>query len=177
MKLVWKPHTAKWGLLNCTVTACIPHTFPPTNLTITFCSVGMFPRIHIRHTLLQHSVICTNTPSSGYVHSFIYLIRLSPHYSSLLRWCLYKFVLRKFHFQNWNLSWTISSWSHVPHNQTFLRCVVMFLFYLQEGVTPLHAACLEGHLLVVECLIAEKADVNHQTKVHPILLITCTLLQ
>ena len=46
-------------------------------------------------------------------------IRLSPHYSSLLRWCLYKFVLRAFHFQNHKYcrqlkSCTFTSYSLIP---------------------------------------------------------------
>ena len=35
-------------------------------------------------------------------------------------------------------------------------------------MTPLYTACLEGHIPVVEHLIAAKADVNHQIKVHPV---------
>jgi len=49
-------------------------------------------------------------------------------------------------------------------------------FYHQEGATSLLVACKNGHLPVVECLISAKADVNHQKKVHPVLLITCTKL-
>ena len=39
---------------------------------------------------------------------------------------------------------------------------------LQDGTTPLYVACQEGHLTIVEQLIAAKADINHQRKVDPI---------
>lgn len=40
-----------------------------------------------------------------------------------------------------------------------------FFTLIQDGATPLQIACLNGHLPIVEYLIAAKADVNCQTKV------------
>ena len=44
--------------------------------------------------------------------------------------------------------------------------------HLQDGWTPLFIACHEGHVSVVEHLIATKADINHQDEVNPVLYIS-----
>ena len=46
-----------------------------------------------------------------------------------------------------------------------LCCYGANVLYLQDGATPLYIACQNGHLPVVERLIAAKADVNRQRKV------------
>jgi len=38
--------------------------------------------------------------------------------------------------------------------------LLLNVLHIQDGATPLHIACLEGYLPVVERLIAAKADVN-----------------
>lgn len=47
-----------------------------------------------------------------------------------------------------------------------LMCIVMYggcityVLCYQDGTTPLHIACQEGHLPVVQQLIEERADIN-----------------
>ena len=45
--------------------------------------------------------------------------------------------------------------------------------HLQDGWTPLFIACHEGHVSVVEHLIAAKAHINHQDEVNHVLHV-CT---
>ncbi len=55
-------------------------------------------------------------------------------------------------------------------------CSLACSFYLdsvQNGFTALCVAAKEGHLRVVELLIAAKADVNIQTKVSHIKVFVC----
>ena len=88
------------------------------------------------------------------------------------RWYLHKFVLRTFHFQSHNRKLNyqqLKSCIFTRHSSAmFLWWYLWTVLYLQNGGTPLYIACQEGHLLIVERLIAAKADVNHQKKV-PIL--------
>ena len=45
------------------------------------------------------------------------------------------------------------------------NAVLIVIIHLQDGATPLYIACQEGHLPVVEQLIAAKVDVDCQKKV------------
>ena len=44
--------------------------------------------------------------------------------------------------------------------------------YVQDGQTALYIAAKEGHTQVAEVLLSREANVNHQTKVKLILLVT-----
>ena len=44
-------------------------------------------------------------------------------------------------------------------------------FLSQDGQTALFAASRKGHAQIVELLIKREADVNHQTKVRPLVLV------
>ena len=46
-----------------------------------------------------------------------------------------------------------------------LLVIDWFSFYSQNGWTPLMQACSEGHVKVVERLVAAKADLNQANKV------------
>ena len=47
--------------------------------------------------------------------------------------------------------------------------------HVQTGQTALYIASLEGHDQIVELLLRREADVNHQIKVRPLMLV-CVLL-
>ena len=47
--------------------------------------------------------------------------------------------------------------------------------HLQDGQTTLYIACKNGHDQIVELLLKKEADVNHQNKVKPLLLV-CVFL-
>ena len=46
----------------------------------------------------------------------------------------------------------------------FILLLILTLF-VQDGFAALHAACSEGHLRVVECLVNAKSDLNLLTNV------------
>ena len=49
--------------------------------------------------------------------------------------------------------------------------------HVQDGETALLLASLKGHDQIVELLLRREADVNHQTKVRPLMLVcVCVLL-
>ena len=51
----------------------------------------------------------------------------------------------------------------MDENSKFLKFPSMIdqsVLHLQDGATPLYIACQNGHILVIEQLIAAKADVN-----------------
>lgn len=50
----------------------------------------------------------------------------------------------------------------------------LVMFYLQDGWSPLYTASLNGHIDVVESLIAAGANVNEATKVRTVYMQTCT---
>lgn len=45
------------------------------------------------------------------------------------------------------------------------RGLFVLLFLLQQGLLPLHEACLEGHTRIVHLLLAMGTDVNARTGV------------
>ena len=45
------------------------------------------------------------------------------------------------------------------------------LLHVQDGQTALYIACEKGHDQIVELLLRRKANVNHQTKVGPLMLV------
>ena len=51
------------------------------------------------------------------------------------------------------------------YTSVLLWCYHWGVLHLQTGTTPLGIACQEGHLPVVQHLIAAKAEINHQAKV------------
>ena len=94
-------------------------------------------------------------------------------YTTCLKWLPYS------PDDNFLLFWSVSLCcyqSHIISALTDVHFNNLKYFYHQKGATPLVVASEEGHLPVVERLIAVKADVSHQTKVHPMLLITCTFI-
>ena len=50
-----------------------------------------------------------------------------------------------------------------------------FPLHVQDGQTALYIACKNGHDQIVELLLKKEADVNHQTKVRPLMLV-CVFL-
>ena len=47
--------------------------------------------------------------------------------------------------------------------------------HVQDGQTALYIACKNSHDQIVELLLKKEADVNHQTKVRPLMLV-CVFL-
>ena len=45
-----------------------------------------------------------------------------------------------------------------------------FPLHVQDGQTALFIACKEGHDQIVELLLRRETDVNHQTKVRPLMI-------
>ena len=43
--------------------------------------------------------------------------------------------------------------------------------HVQDGQTPLYIGSCEGHDQIVELLLSREANVNHQTKVRPLMLV------
>ena len=43
--------------------------------------------------------------------------------------------------------------------------------HVQDGQTALYIGCKQGHDQIVELLLRREADVNHQTKVRPLMLV------
>ena len=54
--------------------------------------------------------------------------------------------------------------------ETTTKCMVIMIFLLQDGVTPLIAASCNGHVDALKLLIANKADVNLTDKVYIVYL-------
>ena len=50
-------------------------------------------------------------------------------------------------------------------NDTVCFFFCFFFIYLQHGATPLYITCRNGHVAVVEKLIAAKAEVNCQRSI------------
>ena len=71
---------------------------------------------------------------------------------SLVYACLYTHYLHS----------VLPLWSILHCHSILMSAVLLWLkcSHLQTGVTPLFITCDNGHLLVVECLIAAKANVN-----------------
>ena len=49
------------------------------------------------------------------------------------------------------------------------------LFHVQDGLTALFIASRNGHDQIVELLLKKEVDLNHQTKVRPLMLV-CVFL-
>ena len=43
--------------------------------------------------------------------------------------------------------------------------LTLIFFPIKKCFTPLSIACQEGHVHVAECLLLNKAEINHQTEV------------
>ena len=67
------------------------------------------------------------------------------------------------HFLSWLI--TFSHGLYTVSNMWGSVLLCYYVFFLQDGATPLIIACAMGRLSVLKHLIAGKADVNHQTKV------------
>ena len=48
---------------------------------------------------------------------------------------------------------------------------ILLPLHVQDGRTPLYIASWKGHGQILELLLGREADVNHQTKVKPLMLV------
>lgn len=46
-----------------------------------------------------------------------------------------------------------------------IHCTMLFLYEMQTGDTPLHAAAIQGHLEVIKILLKQNADVEARNNV------------
>ena len=79
------------------------------------------------------------------------------------------------HLVSSRLFMTILSFSDFIFGLTFFDSCLSHFLYLQNGATPLHAACSEGHEKIIEVLVTAGADVEVKAKVRQRLTIRLRL--
>ena len=131
---------------------------PEGSMKATYCQMRP-PQLYIQTTVAALYTTCSKGLHHSPDHNFLLCWNVSyqPHIVS---------ALIDIHHHLYPLA--IHTVSFTLYGK---KVVTWTVLYLQTGATPLYLACQEGHLPVVKRLIAAKAKVNHQTKVHPMYLI------